>query len=55
MHGQLTDLEATIRTYELRSYGGEMYDRQGDPNLSKNITSAIFRLILAWPYLSDPD
>ena len=25
------DLEATMGTYELRSYGGEQYDRQGGP------------------------
>ena len=34
MHGLFTDLEATVGSYELRSYGGEQKDRQGDPSLS---------------------
>ena len=28
----LTDLEATVGTFELRFYGGEQYDRQGGLN-----------------------
>ena len=34
MVGLLTDLEATVETYELLSYGGEQKERQGDPNQS---------------------
>ena len=30
MDGQLTDLEATVGTYELRSYGSEQYNRRGN-------------------------
>ena len=54
MDGLLTNLEATVETYELRTYGGYHQDRQGDPNLSKTIS---FRLTLTWngPYLSVSD
>ena len=35
MDGPLTDLEATVGTYQFRSYGGEQQNRQGDRALNR--------------------
>ena len=49
MDGLLTNLEATVRTYELRSYSVEQYDRQGDASLSKTISFwPFFRTTFSW-------
>ena len=37
MDGLLTDMEATVGTYELRSYSGEQCDRQGVPKNMRSI------------------
>ena len=55
MDGLITDLEVTMVTYKLHSYGGKPSDRQGDPNMSKTTSFCPFlRLPFAAndPYLS---
>ena len=42
MDGLNTDLEATMGAYELRSYGGEQYDRKGGAVI---LSKTIWRLI----------
>ena len=46
-----TDLEASVGTYEFRSYGGERYDRQVGGTLFLALILAIFNFYIGveWP------